>query len=201
MQKAIKYTIFNTKWGYFGLAGTEYALCGTCLPLREPEKVESHLLKNLSLINRESSIEHPPQGVLRKESIGLWRVSNIEFDKTFFKTLQEQITSYFEGACVNFSPDIPLVLDGFSRFCGLVLTACRDIKFGQTISYSELAKKAGRPAASRAIGNTLARNPLPLIIPCHRVVRSDGKIGGFSAPGGISLKKKMLELERKATRI
>ena len=177
MQKTIKYTIFNTKWGYFGLASTKYALCGTCLPLRKPEKVESHLLKNLSLIYRESSIE---------------------LDKTFLRTLQEQITAYFDGSCVNFSPDIPLALDGFGRFFGLVLTACRDIKFGQTISYSELAKKAGQPAASRATGTALAKNPLPLIIPCHRIVRSDGKIGGFSAPGGISLKKKMLELERQA---
>jgi len=116
MRKAIKYTIFHTKWGYFGLAGTKYALCGTCLPLREPEKVESHLLKNLSLINRDSSIEHPPQGVLRKESLGLRRVSSIELDKTCFKTLREQITAYFDGSCVNFSMDIPLALDGFSSF-------------------------------------------------------------------------------------
>ena len=187
MQKAIKYTIFYTKWGYFGLAGTKYALCETCLPLREPEKVEFQLLKNLPLMIRESSIEH--------------KASSIEFDKTFFKTLQEQITAYFEGSCVNFGPDIPVVLDGLGRFSGLVLTACREIRSGQTISYSELAKKVGRPAASRAVGNALAKNPLPLIIPCHRVVRSDSKIGGFSALGGISLKKKMLELERKATRI
>jgi len=175
MQKAIKYIIFETRWGYFGLAGTRYALCGTCLPLPEPEKVESQLLKNLPTINRESSIES---------------------DKDLFKTLQEQIAAYFQGACVNFSPDIPIVLDRFSTFGSSVLAACREIKFGQTISYSELAKRLGRPAASRAVGNALAKNPLPLIIPCHRVVRSDGKIGGFSAPGGISLKKKMLELER-----
>ena len=207
MQKAIKYTIFDTKWGYFGLAGTKYALCGTCLPLREPDKVESHLLKNLSLINRESSIrrkascgEHRVSGIEHQVSSIEHQVSSIEFDNTFFKTLQEQITAYFEAACVNFSPDIPIVLDGFSSFCSSVLTACRDIEFGQTISYSALAKRLGRPAASRATGNALAKNPLPLIIPCHRVVRSDGKIGGFSAPGGTTLKKKMLELEREALR-
>ena len=193
MQKAIKYTIFYTKWGYFGLASTKYALCGTCLPLREPEKVESQLLKNLPLIIRESSTQHRVSSIEHQ-------ASSIEFDKTYFKTLQEQITAYFEGACVNFSPDIPVVLDGFSRFRGSVLTACRDIKFGQTISYSELAKKVGWPAASRAVGSALAKNPLPLIIPCHRVVRSDGKMGGFSAPGGVTLKKKMLELERQALR-
>lgn len=177
MQKVIKYVIFKTKWGYFGLAGTEYGLSRAQLPGPKPEKIKSLLLRNPPPANQQS---------------------RIKFDQTFFKTLQEQITAYFEGACVDFSPDIPVVLDGFSRFYSSVLTACRQITFGQTISYSELAKKAGRPAASRAVGNALAKNPLPLIIPCHRVVRSDGKIGGFSAPGGIPLKKHMLELEHQA---
>jgi len=194
MQKVIKYTIFKTKWGYFGLAGTEYALCRTQLPGPKAEKIKALLLKNLLAPNRVPRQSRDRKGAVIHEH----QASSIEFDKTCFKTLQEQITSYFDGVCVNFSMDIPLVLDGFGRFCGLVLTACRDIKFGQTISYSELAKKVGRPAASRAVGSVLAKNPLPLLIPCHRVIRSDGKIGGFSAPGGISLKKKMLELERQA---
>ncbi|MHC4633011.1 MAG: methylated-DNA--[protein]-cysteine S-methyltransferase [Planctomycetota bacterium] len=180
MQKAIKYTIFHTKWGYFGLAGTEYGICRTLLPGPKPEKIKSLLLTNLSHVNRES---------------------RIDFDKTCFKMLQEQITAYFDGICVNFSPDIPIVLDGFSSFCSSVLTACRDIKFGQTMAYGQLAKKSGRSNASRAVGSVLAKNPLPLIIPCHRIIRSDGKLGGFSAPGGISLKKKMLELEGRAIRI
>ena len=171
MQKTLKYTIFKTKWGYFGLAGTKYALCRTYLPGPKPEKIKLLLLKNLPAA---------------------------QFDKTFFKTIQEEIIAYFEGACVNFSRDISLVLDGFSSFSISVLTACREIKFGQTMSYSGLAEKTGRPAAARAVGNTLAKNPLPLIIPCHRVVRGDGKIGGFSTPGGITLKKKMLELEYNA---
>ena len=179
MQKVIKYVIFKTKWGYFGLAGTEYSLCRIQLPGPKPEKIKSMLLKNLPIPNQASSIE---------------------FDKTFFRPLQEQITAYFEGVCVNFSRDIPLALDGFSSFGISVLTACRAIEFGQTISYSGLAKKSGRPNASRAVGSTLAKNPLPLIIPCHRIIRSDGKLGGFSAPGGITLKKRMLELECKTLR-
>jgi len=173
MQKVIKYVIFKTRWGHFGLAGTEYGLCRTQLPGLKPEKIESLLLRNF----------HQPQ-----------------FDKTFFRTLQEQISAYFEGACVNFNRDIPLALDGFSTFGVSVLTACRDIEFGQTITYGRLAEKSGRPNASRAAGSTLAKNPLPLIIPCHRVIRSDGRLGGFSAPGGITLKKKMLELEFKDLR-
>ena len=173
MQKVIKYVIFKTKWGYFGLAGTEHALCRTQLPGPKPEKIKSMLLKNF----------HHPQ-----------------LDKTFLRTLQEQITAYFEGVCVNFSRDIPLALDGFSSFGISVLTACRAIEFGQTISYSGLAKKSGRPNASRAVGSTLAKNPLPLIIPCHRIIRSDGKLGGFSAPGGVNLKKRLLLHEKRSTR-
>ena len=171
MQKVIKYVIFKTKWGYFGLAGTKSALFRTQLPGPEPKKIEFRLLKNLPCA---------------------------QFDDTFFKILQKQIAAYFEGSCVNFSPDIPVVLDRFGGFSRKVLTACREIEFGQRTTYSELAQKAGRPAASRAVGNALAKNPLPLIIPCHRVLRTDGKMGGFSAPGGISFKKRMLTLEQKA---
>ena len=179
MQKAIKYTIFKTRWGYFGLVGTEFALLRTHLPTPEPEKIKHELLKNLPFVNRDS---------------------RIEFEKTLFKTAQEQIAAYFDGDCINFSRDFPIILDGFSFFISSVLTACRDIRFGQTISYSGLAKKLKRPGAARAVGYALAKNPLPLIIPCHRVIRSDGRIGGFSAEGGTNLKAKMLELEQQVLR-
>lgn len=171
MQKAIKYTVFKTKWGYFGLAGTEFALLRSCLPLAEQQKVKCRLLKEL----------HP-----------------VEYDKGLFKMLQEQITAYFEGACVNFGRDISLDLTGLSRFTRLVLTGCRDITYGRTISYGQLAKRIGRPAAARAVGGALAKNPLPVLIPCHRVVCADGQVGGFSAPGGITLKKRLLLHEKNA---
>lgn len=174
MQKVIKYAIFQTKWGYFGLAGTENGLCRTQLPGSKPEKIKTLLLKNLP---------------------------NPQYDTSFCKILQQQITAYFQGDYIKFSRDIPLILDGFSSFGISILKTCRKIEFGQTTTYGKLAKKAGRPNASRAVGSTLAKNPLPLIIPCHRIIRSDGKMGGFSAPGGITLKKKMLELERKTINI
>ena len=180
MENVLKYTIFKTKWGYFGLAGTEYALYRTCLPGQSPEKLKLLLLKGLSLTNRVSSIEHRVSLVRRSFSEG----GRIEFDKAFFKEIQRQIIAYFEGSYVNFSPDIPLVLNGFSSFYTLALTSCRYVTYGETITYVELARKSGRPAAARAAGNALAKNPLPLIIPCHRVIRSDGSLGGFSAPGG-----------------
>ncbi len=174
MQKVIKYVIFKTKWGHFGMAGIKSALCRTQLPGPEPKKIESRLLKNCR---------------------------DAQFDDTYFKILQKQIAAYFEGSCVNFSLAIPVMLDGFGVFSRKVLITCRSIEFGQRTTYAGLAKKAGRPAASRAVGNALANNPLPLIIPCHRVLRTDGKMGGFSAPGGISFKKRMLTLEHKAIKV
>lgn len=170
MQDAAKYVIFETRWGYFGLAGTESALCRTCLPRPKWGKIEAQLLKDAPAA---------------------------QFDQAFFKSLQEQIVAYYDGACVNFSPEIRVALDEFRAFGASVLTKCRELQFGQTISYAGLAKKSGRPAASRAVGSTLAKNPMPLIIPCHRVLRTDGGLGGFSAPGGVNVKKKMLELEQK----
>jgi methylated-DNA-[protein]-cysteine S-methyltransferase len=169
MQKVTKYTIFKTKWGYFGLAGNESGLLRTCLPLSKTADVKSRLLDDLQA----------PR-----------------FDKRLLKTVQEQIIAYFEGSRVNFNPEIPIALEGLSNFNRSVLTACRNIKFGEVLTYSALAKKTGRPKAARAVGNALAKNPLLLIIPCHRVIRSDGKIGGFSAPGGMVTKSKLLEHEQ-----
>jgi O-6-methylguanine DNA methyltransferase len=77
-----------------------------------------------------------------------------------------------------------------------VLMACMEIPAGETLTYGQLAEKAGYPKAARAVGSVLAKNKLPLIIPCHRVVRADGKIGNFSAPGGTKLKKRMLNYEK-----
>ena len=87
MQKITKYTIFQTKWGYFGLAGSEYGLYRTQLPGPKTEKIKTLLLKNCS---------------------------TAQSDKTFCKILQQQIIAYFDGDYVTFSRDIPLILDGFS---------------------------------------------------------------------------------------
>ena len=168
-----KYSIFKTKWGYFGLVGNEKGIYRTQLPGEGREKIKSLLLR-----------DYPAA----------------KFDKTFLKDLQQQIISYFEGDFVEFGRDIPLYFDGLSSFDILILKNCRKIEIGRTVTYGQLAQKAGRPNASRAVGSALAKNPIPLIIPCHRIIRSDGKLGGFSAPGGISVKRKMLDLERKAIR-
>lgn len=109
-------------------------------------------------------------------------------------SLAERIAAYFEGEPVEF-PD-SVFLDNFDAFAVRVFRELRRIKRGGTITYGRLAARCGKPKAARYIGSIMGKNPVPLIIPCHRVVRSDGAPGGFTTPAGPSLKIKMLKLER-----
>jgi methylated-DNA-[protein]-cysteine S-methyltransferase len=83
-----------------------------------------------------------------------------------------------------------------SPFSQRVYAATRQIAPGTTTSYGELARALGEPDAARAVGASLAENPIPIIIPCHRVLAATGSLHGFSAPGGIATKRRMLEIER-----
>ena len=87
----------------------------------------------------------------------------------------------------------PVDLSRVPLFERTVLQALRRIPAGQVRTYGEIARSLGKPAAARAVGTACARNPLPLLIPCHRVVRSDGKLGGYSMRGGVALKRQLLE--------
>ena len=106
---------------------------------------------------------------------------------------RQQILEYFAGDCKTF--DLPLDWSGMSAFQADVLRLTLEIPFGEVRTYGELAIALGKPAASRAVGGALARNPLPLLIPCHRVVASSGALTGYSAAGGITTKARLLEME------
>ena len=84
-------------------------------------------------------------------------------------------------------------IDGFRR---TVYAAAREIPPGETASYGDIAHAIGKPDAPRAVGAALAENPFPIVVPCHRVLTSTGQLHGFSAPGGIATKRRMLEIER-----
>jgi methylated-DNA-[protein]-cysteine S-methyltransferase len=102
---------------------------------------------------------------------------------------------YFAGEKVDFS-DVPLDLDIRDEFFRKIYSAARQLGWGQTTTYGTLAKELGAgPEAARDVGQAMARNPVPLIIPCHRVLAAGGKLGGFSAPGGSSTKQRMLQME------
>jgi methylated-DNA-[protein]-cysteine S-methyltransferase len=161
-------TIFKTRRGYFGLCCTEKGIYRTCLPLKTRRKVEEILTKGLK---------------------------NAAFQKSLLSPLLERISAYYEGAYVDFSKE-KTDLSGYSQFSQKILLACAKIKYGKTMTYKQLAKVSGCPASARAVGGVMSRNRIPLIIPCHRVIGSDGLLHGFSAPGGIETKKKMLLLEK-----
>ena len=163
-----QYDIFRTQWGWFGLLGSERGLVRTCLPVAHKEAVQSRLLSD---------------------------IPNAERSKNAFSALKISIEDYYKGSPVNFG-NVEVYLADSSDFQQRVLTTLQTISYGEIVSYSQLASLAGSSKAARAIGRVMAQNPLPLIIPCHRVIKADGSIGQFSAAGGTDTKKKMLDLEK-----
>lgn len=107
--------------------------------------------------------------------------------------IAEQLQAYFSG--VRFQFDLPLDLDRLTPFQKSVLHTARRIPAGTVWSYGQVARAVGKPQASRAVGQALGRNPVPIVIPCHRVVASDGSLGGYSGGGGVESKRFLLDLE------
>ena len=108
----------------------------------------------------------------------------------------DQIRAYFKGTLRDFS--ISLDLDG-TPFQLKVWKALQKIPYGETISYCELARRIGQPKAVRAVGGANGRNPIPLVVPCHRVIGSNGSLTGYGS--GLHIKSTLLELEKKHSRI
>ncbi len=113
------------------------------------------------------------------------------YDPTAFKDVATQLDAYFAGELTDF--DLPLAPEG-TPFQLTVWQALQTIPYGETISYGELAQEIGRPTASRAVGAANGRNPLPIVIPCHRVIGQDGSLTGYG--GGLRFKKALLSLEK-----
>jgi methylated-DNA-[protein]-cysteine S-methyltransferase len=112
-------------------------------------------------------------------------------DRPYLAEAIRQIELYFQGKLRSFS--LELAPQG-TPFQLNVLRALQEVPYGETISYGELAQRIGRPNVSRAVGAANARNPLPIVIPCHRVIGSDGSLVGFG--GGLEVKKRLLDLEK-----
>ncbi len=106
----------------------------------------------------------------------------------------ERVRRLLEGQAVDLA-DIALDLDTAPEFHRKVYEVARTIAPGRTMTYGEIARRLGVPHESREVGQALGRNPVAIIVPCHRVLGADGKMGGFSANGGVSTKRRMLEIE------
>lgn len=110
--------------------------------------------------------------------------------------LDQLLLEYFETGRASFH-EIEIDASGWTDFSRRIYNACREIESGETLSYKELARRAGNGRASRAVGTAMAKNRITIIIPCHRVIASGGKLGGYGGPGGIETKKFLLNLEQR----
>ncbi|MDP6372420.1 MAG: methylated-DNA--[protein]-cysteine S-methyltransferase [Vicinamibacterales bacterium] len=119
------------------------------------------------------------------------RAPEVWRDDTALNEIRSEFAAYFAGRTRTFS--VPTDLRGVTPFAGRVLRLAHAVPFGQAISYGSLARRLGQPRAGRAVGNALGRNPVPIVIPCHRVVRAGGQLGGYV--GGAAVKRALLDLE------
>jgi methylated-DNA-[protein]-cysteine S-methyltransferase len=125
----------------------------------------------------------PPASRAPRNRVGGWQQS-----------LVHRLQAYAAGVPMDFR-DLQLDLGQLTDFQRSVARHCRHIPYGCTRTYGELARLAGAPRAARAVGNCMAANLLPLIVPCHRVIPASGGYGSYSAPGGARLKRRLLALE------
>lgn len=112
-------------------------------------------------------------------------------DRHFLREAVRQLDTYFSGRLKEFT--VKLLPQG-TPFQLSVLKALQGVPYGETVSYGEIARRIGKPKASRAVGAAIARNPLPIVIPCHRVIGSNGSLTGFG--GGLDIKQILLDLEK-----
>jgi len=125
-----------------------------------------------------------------KESVGSEKDSD---DRTTGAVIA-RLQAFAQGTCDDFR-DVKVHIGHLSSFQQRVLACCRQIPFASVRTYGEVAAAAGCPGAARAVGACMAKNPIPIIIPCHRVVAADGSLGGYSAFGGVRTKRRLLTLE------
>ena len=158
-----------------------------------PSKLGWMALQASRNVARRLSFGHATAAAAEAAGEGLARISHNKFLPRQ-RELVGLLQAYAEGRAVDFS-QVQIDLDGASEFRRQVLFACRKVPFGKTVTYGQLAAQAYAAGAARAVGTCMARNPLPLIVPCHRVTRAGGEIGRYSAPGGTSMKRRLLEME------
>lgn len=169
------YTLFDTMLGYCGIVWKTpgpvgaFPIAAFQLPEATPLLTEARVERRWEA-KRAQSVPLPIQNIIRRVKLHL------------------------SGESQDFG-DIELDLDGVGKFAKAIYQAARAVPAGQTTTYGQLAEAVGCAGAARTVGQAMSRNPVPLIIPCHRVIAAGGRRGGFSAHGGLMTKAKMLETE------
>ncbi len=153
------------------------------------------LLHDRRLIQKISMAHESEVAAIRSiidDSSGFGKVHVVKPNREERK-IARQFQLFAAGKNVSFA-GMQLDLSRLTRFQKKVLNLCRSVPYGRTLTYGQLATKAGSPRGARAVGNAMKNNPFPIVVPCHRIVAGNG-IGGFSAPTGRKLKYRLLELE------
>jgi methylated-DNA-[protein]-cysteine S-methyltransferase len=163
------FAIFDTPIGACGIAWNAAGITGLQLPSANAEATRARLRRRWA----GAAEGPPPHGVQRAI---------------------DRILALLHGQAVDLS-DIPVDLGDAPDFHRKVYELARTIPPGQTMTYGEIARRLGAPHESREVGQALGRNPIAIIVPCHRVLGADGKMGGFSASGGVATKRRILEIE------
>ena len=163
------FALFDTAMGRCGIAWGERGIAGVQLPEAGEAETRARMLHRFPAAGEAA----PPAEV--------WQAI-------------ERMASLLRGEASDLST-IALDMDGVPEFHRRVYEAARTIPPGMTLSYGAIAARIGASGAARAVGQALGRNPFPIVVPCHRVLAAGGKIGGFSAEGGITTKRRMLAIE------
>lgn len=167
--------VFETALGFFALAWSAEGIARGVLPEPTPDAAERGLAKDGRahgpLVKDEAALPVPVRAAV------------------------DAVRAYAAGEHVEFD-DLPLDLSGIEPFRLAVYDAARRLGYGEVVTYGQLADRAGHSGMAQATGNALGRNPIPLIVPCHRIIAAGGKLGGFSARGGLDTKKRLLAHER-----
>ena len=163
------YTLFETAIGPCGIAWGPRGVTGVQLPGSSAETTRTRLLRRCP-----GAEEGTPPAEIRQ--------------------VIDRITSLTQGERIDLSA-VPLDLGRVSPFERQVYEIAREIQPGSTMTYGQIAKRLGDPLLARDVGQAMGHNPFPIIVPCHRVLAAGGKPGGFSAPGGVDTKLRMLQIE------
>jgi len=175
--RPVTLAVFSTELGWFGLVGAAETVTQLFLGHTSAEQVRSNTVAQFQGNNPGLPL---PEG-------------------DWHPKLRRAIQDFARGIPTAFA-DVKVDLEPATPFRKRVLQLAREIQYGETATYGELAARAGNRSAARAIGAVMASNRIPIIIPCHRVVGSGGSLGGFSAPQGVDLKRRLLEMEATSVR-
>lgn len=164
------HAVFETALGWIGIGWSAKGITHLQLPQRDKAATEAGLLKR----GASPAMAEPPPAV---------------------RAAIELLVRYAAGERIDFS-GVPLDLGDVDELRRALYARMRGLDYGETLTYGGLADEVGRPGAAREVGQAMGSNPVPIIVPCHRVLAADGKMGGFSAPGGVFTKRRLLDLER-----